>query len=151
MTEETPQKNQRKPISFRPPEVILKMIDDIQQLKGYEGMSAVLYQAIREMHAKSFPAYAPTGKKIASRNADEEEHPNMAIARKLGGAIVDRDAGPACVYYNFHKSRAYRQEVPLDSLTDAMVRNQYSPSKVKVEELRAKGKTDYNVKELDFA
>ena len=150
MTENTPQKP-RKPISFRPPEVILQMIDDIQTLKGYEGMSAVLYQAIREMHARSFPAYATTGKKIARRNEDEEEHPNMAIARKLGGAIVERDSGPACVYYNFHKSHAYRQEVPLDALTDAMIRNQYSPSKLKVEELRAKGKTDYDLKELDFS
>lgn len=138
-----------KQMNHRFNETLIGMMYDIMREKGYTTTGAVIAQAVRDMHAKVFPLYAqskrrPEGVSVADREAEVEKE-QMEYCTKLGGTIEERDGTKVCVYFNYHKKRRFEQKVPLDRLSDILVRNQYVPSKDAVEKLQAEGKTDYKV------
>jgi len=140
-----------KTLTVRPPERISEMITEIREARGYESDSSVVFTGIRELHARVFPAY--TIKKSSKADDSEESGSGIGIqiCNALGGRVVERDGGKqVCVFYNFHKKRALKQEVPLSQMSDALIRNQYYPNREDVEKLRKDGGTDYKVEELTY-
>jgi len=146
---------ERKSISFT--ERMLGMIDEIQDAKGYVSFSDVIHQSIVDMHSKTFPAYvqtkrdsSPAGivkrkdemKKIKEEQVKEEF---LSISASLGGEIIVKGENEFCRYYTYTGKQRYLQEIPLNTLTSDLIKNQFYPNKEKVEKLQQEGKTEYEV------
>ena len=146
--------NKPKRISFDPTVRQDQMISEIMNDRGYQQKTQVVYEAIAELHRKYFPPYL--AHKLPSSNAPEDKVRRKAqieVAKKnmkaeeqkticeigLNGQVE----GESCRYYRYSSRKRYEQTVPLSMLDEAMLRNQYAPSKEKVEQLQAEGKTDY--------
>ena len=141
-----------KRFTMLPPKRIFEMISEVRAFGGYESDSAVIFVAIRELHAKTFPAYL--SKKLKGSGGGDEPANEVGIGSQLcnalGGRIIEGENGKkVCVFHNFRKRKAMRQELPLNQLTDSIVRNQYSPNREAVEKLREAGDVEYDIKELN--
>lgn len=144
-------------ISFVPTDKLKDMILEIQEKFGYLTMTNVVVEAIIQMHTRAFPAYIQkkaepmTAEDKIKREEDRkkireerERQKFLDVANLLEGEIVAGESGgEVCKFYRYADTERYEMEVPLTRLTQDLVDNQYSPSKEKVEELRAKGKTKY--------
>ena len=143
----------RKLMTFSPR--MMEMIKEIKELKGYHADSAVIQQGVVELHAKSFPAYVKPVRE--PRTAEEKVREKFAIkeaeklvvteeqakiCEKLGGQVLDGGAevGMMCYYKNYNFKNVYPQEVPLSQLSEDMIKNQYHPSRQRVEALLSKDK-----------
>lgn len=123
---------------------VIEMLDRIMQAEGYMSRSAALDQCIRAMHGKIFPAYSglrpanvkPTEDEKAGVIADKTEREQVRICSALGGSVVDGAGGKVCHYKTFHFAKEYEQKIPFGRLSEALLDNQYTPSKVAVEKAR---------------
>lgn len=142
----------KKVLTFTPR--MYEMVGEIEREKGYISFSAVIHQAIIDLHDSTFPKYAkkkeesPRGR-IERLKAEKEA--KLDIAREgfielldaLGGKI-ERVAGKEfAVYFTYTGRKRYEQKVPLEMLSTDIVKTQYQPSKEKVEQLQREGKVDY--------
>ena len=143
----------KKTLSFS--ERLIEMVDEIQEIKGYPSFSALVHQAVVELHAKFFPAYARMPREVktpvekaqakhALKQAEEQivTEEQIKICTKLGGKVV-KGVNPEdslCEYYTYNFKNRYLQEVLLGELSLDLIKNQYHPSKQRVEDLRSKKK-----------
>lgn len=124
-----------------------EMLEEIMISKGYPTMTAVVQQAIIEMHGSIFKDYivakttAPKPKVVEreARTNKEED-----IIKKLKGLKINKGGTDYCLYFTYERKNRYVQEVPVDALSSDMVSKQYFPSKTKVEELQKEGKVNYD-------
>lgn len=139
----------RKTLAFS--ERLIDMVQEIRELKGYPTFSSVIHQAIIELHSKHFPAYARVPKevrtpkekaqeKVAIKTAQEQiaREDLIKICNKLGGEIIGMEGDarePVCRYFTYNFKNKYEQEVPIDQLSADLIKNQYHPSKQRVEDL----------------
>lgn len=151
----------KKLLTFTP--VVWEMIERIKNEKGYASSSAVVYQAVINMHDKIFVPYAnrSVGKNMTAeekiRKEEEEKEARskvdlekkVAICQTLGGQTVKQNDGSLlCKYFTYSFSKRYLQEIPVNLLTDDLIRNQYAPSKKDVLKLQENKKVEYNVDEI---
>jgi len=143
----------RKQLYFTPR--LNEMVLEIQDDKGYPSFSAVVHQSIIDHHHRCFPAYTNRDKsaevtvqrKQDKRDALEklEREKLASICTVLGGKIKDENGTDYCIYHTYAHKKRYEQKVPVDQLTEDLSKNQYSPSKTKVESLQKAGKVDYKI------
>lgn len=140
---------QTKPVHMRLNELVVVMSNELMAEKGYSSMRAVVEEAIRMMHAKVFPIYAQSKRRpegtTAAQKENEEREEQLALVKKLNGTIEEIDGVEMCVFFNYHKKRRLEQRLPVDRLSDVLVRNQYVPSREAVEKLQKEGKVEYEV------
>lgn len=144
-------KNIPKLVTFTPK--MAEMIDEIQEKKGYISFSAVIHQAVIELHKGYFPAYVQKDSSAIGKmkRKDEEKKAKIelhnesliGICEELGGKIKDKNGTPICTYYTYSHKKRYEQSIPVEQLTEDLPKNQYSPSKAKVEQLQKAKKVDY--------
>lgn len=133
-----------------------EMVKELEEKKGYPSFSAVVHQAIIDMHNKAFPSYVREASVRETpedrvRRKKEIKEAKEALAREeqleimadLEGDLVQTDTGEFVRYYTYTNSKRFEQQVSLSSLTPDLVKTQYQPSREKVEKLRAEGKVDY--------
>lgn len=135
-----------------------KMEEDIKQMmeeKGYISFSAVVHHAVMELYRSYYPAYT-TAKKDNSpkgrmkRIQDEREakieleYEKLAgICEDLGGDTEIKGGNEYCVYYTYSGKKRHQQEIPVNMLSEDLIKTQYSPSREKVEQLQRDKKVDY--------
>lgn len=144
MNDETsaPTGTERKRFSFLVSERTAQMIEEIKVEKGFTTATQVFIAAIAELHRKALPAYAqgfrgPSEPKLSKEESSRRE--GLRICKELDGRVD----GNHCVYYKYAGKARYEQKIPLNLLSDEMVRTQYSPNRARIEELRAAKMTDY--------
>lgn len=129
-----------------------EMLQELKAAYGYMSISAVIQQAVIEMHSKKFPSYSNTSKlRVGDKTNIEEEKKErdkkklVAICGALGGKIVESPGGgkQVCEYYTYDGRNRYSQTSPLDMLNEDMLVSQYQPSREKVEKLQKEGKVNY--------
>ena len=138
---------------------MLDMIDEVTDIYGYGSVSAVIRQAIIDMHTRAFKykGVVPS-KKRSDRTAEEVfedekaqkelkadvyEQQLLDMAKQLEGEIIERSGIKYCIYHTYVQRTRYKQELPLSKISRDLVDTQYQPSKEKVMALRDQGKTDY--------
>jgi len=133
----------------------MEMLNDIKAEKGYKQDTMVFYQALIDMHAKMFPAYARTrelesptekvNRKEEEKKAKEDivKSELLAIAQQLGGEIIDKGGKEFVKYFNYSGKKRFEQLVPLTMMSTDLVKIQYQPSRERVEQLQKEGKTEY--------
>lgn len=144
----------KKVISFT--DRLTEMVEEIQEAKGYTTFTSVVHQAIIDLHTRTFPAYLKSPKAAESpedrvrRKAEEKKakeegvrEEKLEIAKALKGKVVSEAGNEFCVYYTYTGKKRYEQKIPLMLLTTDVLKNQYHPSKEKVEQYQKEGKTDY--------
>lgn len=127
-----------------------EMITEIMTAKGYPSIASVVQQAVIEMHSTVFKDYVMAKKK---RDEQQPEAPGvkksqqtdklMAIAKKLDGKVFEKGGAMVVTYYTYDRKNRYKQEVPLETMSEIMVEKQYFPSKKDVEKLQKEGKVNY--------
>lgn len=143
-----------KRYSFTAGDRMQEMIEELMEYRGYRTLTALVTQGLvemyREMGRDSF--YVNKAKGAPTRKKDEPvaglskgEKKQLKICEELGGTVgVDGSGVKVCTFYTYtHKSR-YEQNVPLDQLDEELVKNQYFPSRERVEEYQKKKQTDYD-------
>lgn len=133
-----------KTISTSHTQVVLDKLDAIIEQEGLMSRSAGVDHCIRVIHAKMFPAYAaprPAGTKFGGEEpretvAEKTEREQGEICARLGGVVEEGAGGKVCIFKNYHFDKEYEQEIPFGRLTEAMVQNQFTPSKEAVEKAR---------------
>ncbi len=147
------EKTKQIPIGFTPRH--REMIEEIMAAKGYPSIASVAQQAVIEMHGNVFKDYvmAKKGKTIPHDQAGVEVPKTNdtdrfhGIAKKLKGEVIEKGGVLMCIYYTYNRKNRYKQEVPLDSLSQLQIEKQYFPSKEDVLKLQAEGKVNYAVDE----
>lgn len=139
------------------PEPIEDMVEEIIEKKGYPSFSAVVRQGIIELHSSYFPNYVKmksdnSARSKMERKAEEkkakedmEKERLLGICEQLGGEVVDKAGSPFCTYYTYNSKKRYEQSIPVEQLSEDLVKVQYSPSKEKVLKLQEEGKVDYEI------
>lgn len=144
----------KKNIAFT--EKMAEMVAELQERKGYMSFSAVVHQAIVDMHTKAFPAYVrepsarETPEERVRRKSEEKQakegirrEEQVTIVAELGGEVIEKNGQEYVKYYTYTNSKRYEQNVPLIEMSTDLVKTQYQPSRERVEKLREQGKTDY--------
>lgn len=149
--------NPQKLITFT--ERQIEMANEIMAELGYNSFSQVVQQALIDKYQRTFPNYIKSGaKEEPVDRAQRKEQEKVAkkdivlegyrdIARRLGGTLVTDDTGgnEACIYYTYTGKKRYEQRVPLNQLSEDLIKTQYQPNRAAVEKLQKEGKVDYQV------
>ena len=81
--------------------------------------------------------------KTANEKKQEEKETKKDLCKELDGKVE----GTACHYYTYSLRDRFKQEVPLVSLNDSHIENQYDPSRENIEDRQKKGKINYPMEE----
>jgi Arc/MetJ-type ribon-helix-helix transcriptional regulator len=150
--------NKTKRIVFTASENFEKKLEELLLDSGFNSRSEVIRVAVDALHIKRFPRYGNTGGSSIPLTAeqkvlrDQEEKKakedlfierQKAICQLLEGEVVEKDGNISCRYYNYAFKKRYLQETPIRMLSNDMVKNQYSPSKEKVQKFQEEKQTDY--------
>lgn len=129
----------------------LEMVAEIIASKGYPSRTAVIQQAIVEMHGNIFKDYVMV-KKQRNEKPDTVEtaktnKTDLAknICHMLDGDLVERNGTLYCDYYKYDKKNRFKQEVLLESITQIEVDKQYFPNKQFVKDLQNQGRVNYEI------
>lgn len=146
-------KKNRKYVDFNPR--MVEMMDEIAEATGQTMTSAIIRQAIIEMHRKHTMYKAGGTKMTAEGAAQRKEDLKKAregillkgkenICTELGGSVSMTEAGnKVCNYYTYSYGQRFAQALSLTLLTTDMLKTQYDPSKEKILQLQKEGKVDY--------
>lgn len=137
------------------------MIEELQERCGYNSFSALMQNAILDMHKKHFPAYKAnststaypgmtpekTGemkykiaesKKEAELKAKMERKANICTNHLFGQVEKDNHGNQYCVYTNYYpkKEQDAEQRVPLEGIGIELADNLFIPTKRAVLKMR---------------
>jgi len=152
-------------VSFYITDQLYNKILLLQESRGDTTESETIKESIRVHYDKKFPGYLE-GKRPESSFAEEDTpatkkaklktklkekelknkakkemmlDTQMSLCEDLGGTV---EKGK-CIYYTYDERLRFKQETPVNLLTQEIVDRQYFPSKERVEELQKKKKTTY--------
>ncbi|MFA6991926.1 MAG: hypothetical protein WC269_01435 [Candidatus Gracilibacteria bacterium] len=143
-------KNKIKGIRFN--DKMLEKIKDLMEDCGYPTITAVIHQALIDMHKDQFPAYVqaknraadirsstPLDRSLAAKLEKEnklkgEREERIGICLELEGKIIE----DMCHYTTHSNRKSYNQEIPLDMITKDLIGTQYYPDKETVLKLKSK-------------
>lgn len=147
-------KTTQVPIGFTPRH--REMIEEIMLKLGYPSMASVVQQAVVAFHKDTFKDYVMAkrargeqGEGLVAGEVKKSQQTDTfyAIAKKLKGEVVEKGGVLMCIYYTYDRRNRYKQEVPLESLSQMQVDKQFFPSKKEIEELQKAGKVNYKIGE----
>lgn len=136
-------------------ERMVEMVNEIKENRGLMSFSAAVHFAIAELHKRDNPAYVhlrtneSPADRVARKKQEKEAKEDMAradqlaILEALGGELVVKEGSEVATYYNYSGKKRFLQEVSLSMLTTDLIKTQYQPSRERVEQLQAEGKTEY--------
>ena len=143
----------KKLLTFTPR--MAEMVEEIKGAKGYVSFSAVVHAAIIELYTKTFPNYmrplvkdedpaSRLRRKAAIKEARAElfREDQLEIVKELGGTVVEDGGKEYCAYFTYSGAKRFEQKIPLQFLTNELMKSQYQPSRERVERLQREGKTD---------
>jgi hypothetical protein len=134
-----------KPMTIRPNERMISMIEAIKAEKGLKSTSDVFFYSIGEVYHKLFPVYAAkrgiggetqdpeeiARHKVAVAEASQREKERVANAERskicttiLKGQVVEEDGGMVCVFNTYNFDTPDTQRVPLDMITHEFAKHQ---------------------------
>jgi len=147
-----------------------QMLEELMEEKGYRNAPYIFLDALSVAHRKTFPMSYYSTKGIRSGLTDEETEEDAAelkakrrkrkeeaaqklaharavkMAEQLDDAVIyqDRNNVWRVRFFVYSDKNRYERIVPLESITEDTIKNQYYPSKQAVEDLWAKGNVNYD-------
>ena len=146
-------KSKQIPIGFT--ERHREMIEQIMDSKGYPSIASVVQQAIIEMHGSVFKDYVMAKKARAELPAiipgrvdgetkkSQQTDKLMGLAHRLGGSVAEKNGVMMVKYFTYNRRNRYEQEVPLDTMSEQLIKKQYFPSEEDVKKLQEAKKVNY--------
>lgn len=139
-----------KTISF--PERAVEMVNEVMERNGMPTFTSALCSMIAAAYPKMIRDYVDKmgirqmtpEEKAANKEREKQATGRIQYDRQklicdaLEGTVEKSGHGYVCKYFTHSKYAKYPQTVPLDILTEDLLKSQYSPSKELVLEYRAK-------------
>lgn len=146
----------RKSVTITPR--IDEMIKHLEEDQGFLSEAEVVRTAVIKLHRDTYSKKGDDDggssvkvvqqksgrpKKTKEEKQKEEKEKKKKICDELGGEVKNGN----CHYYTYSLRDRFKQQVPLTILKESHLKNQYDPSKEKVEELQKEEKVNYMIED----